>query len=94
MPPPDAPGSIIPTSAPDEETRAAAEALEVLQRQQPTAGLPEGSSLLTPPGEADYFEGERLIELMFDNLKEEGRFAVHLSPSHLHRTHQQVRSPP
>ena len=61
MPPPDAPGSIIPTSAPDEEIRAAAETLKALQRQQLTAGLPEGSSLLTPPGEADYFESEGLI---------------------------------
>ena len=62
MPPPDSPGSIIPTSAPDEETRAVAETLKVLQRQQLTAGLPEGSSLLTPPGEADYFKGEGLIK--------------------------------
>ena len=62
MPPPDAPGPIIPTYAPDEETRAATETLKALQRQQPTAGLPEGSSLSTPPGEADYFEGEGLME--------------------------------
>ena len=62
MPPPDAPGSSIPTFAPDEETRAAAETLEALQRQQWTAGLPESSSLLTPPGEADYFKGEGLME--------------------------------
>ena len=62
MPPPDAPGSIIPTSAPDEETRAAAETLKVLQRQQLTAGLPKSSSLLTPPGEADYLKGEGLME--------------------------------
>ena len=33
MPPPDAPGPIIPTAALDEETRAAAETLKVLQRQ-------------------------------------------------------------
>ena len=32
MPPPDAPGSIIQTPTPDEETRAAAETLKVLQR--------------------------------------------------------------
>ena len=62
MPPPDAPGSIIPTSAPDEDIRAAIETLKVLQRQQTTAGLLKGSSLLTPPGEADYFEGEGLME--------------------------------
>ena len=36
--------------------------LEVLHRQQLTAGLPEGSSWSTPPGEADYFEGVRLME--------------------------------
>ena len=53
MPQPDAPGSSIPTFAPDEETRAATETLKALQRQQQTAGLPENSSLLTPPGEAD-----------------------------------------
>ena len=62
MPPLDAPGPIIPTYAQNEETRAATETLEALQRQQPTAGLPEGSSLLTPPGEADYFKGEGLME--------------------------------
>ena len=62
MHPPDTPGSIIPTYAPDKETRAAAETLKVLQRQQPTAGLTEGSSLSTPPREADYFEGEGLME--------------------------------
>ena len=62
LPPPDAPGSSIPTFAPDEETRAAAETLEALQRQQWTAGLLENSSLLTPPGEADYFKGEGLME--------------------------------
>ena len=62
MPPADAPGPIIPTYAPDEETRAAAETLKVLQRQQSTVGLPKGSSLLTPPGEADYFESEELME--------------------------------
>ena len=32
MPPPDAPGPIIPTYAPDEETRAPTETLEALQR--------------------------------------------------------------
>ena len=62
VPPPDDPGPIIPTSAPYEETRAAAETLKVLQRQQPSAGLPKGSSLLTPPGEADNVEGEGLME--------------------------------
>ena len=47
MPPPDAPGPIIPTYAPDEETRAAAEVLKMLQKQQPTASLPKSSSLPT-----------------------------------------------
>ena len=32
MPLPDTPGPIIPTYAPDEETRAAAEVLEMLQK--------------------------------------------------------------
>ena len=62
MPPPDAPRPIIPTYAPDEETRAAAEVLKILQKQQPTANLPKSSSLLTPPGEAIYFKGEGLME--------------------------------
>ena len=42
--------------------QAAAETLKALQRQQPTAGLPEGSTLSTPPGEVDYFKGEGLME--------------------------------
>ena len=62
MPPPDAPGSCIPTFAPDEETRAAAETLKPLQGHQGTAGLPENSSLLTPPGKAEYFKGGGLME--------------------------------
>ena len=62
MPPPDAPGPIILTYAPDEETRAAAEVLKILQKQQPTAGLPKGSGLLTPPGEAEYFKGGGLMK--------------------------------
>ena len=62
MPPPDAPGPIIPTYASDEETRATAEVLKTLQKQQPTANLSKSSSLLTPPDEADYFEGGGLME--------------------------------
>ena len=62
MPPPDASGSSIPTFALDEETRAAVETLKALQGQQWTAGLPEKSSFSTPPGEADYFNGDRLME--------------------------------
>ena len=56
MPPPDAPGPIIPTYAPGDKTRAAAEVLETLQKQQPIASLPKSSSLLTPPGEADFLK--------------------------------------
>ena len=62
MPPPDSPGPIIPTYAPDEETRAAAEVLEMLQKQQQTARLPKSSSLSTPPDEANYFKGGGLME--------------------------------
>ena len=50
MPPPDAPGPIIPTYAPDKEIRAAAEALKMLQKQQQTASLPKSSSLLKTHG--------------------------------------------
>ena len=62
MPPPDASGPIIPIDTQDEETRAAAEVFEMLQKQQLTANLPKSSSLLTLPGEADYFEGGGLME--------------------------------
>ena len=62
MPPPDAPGSGIPSFAPDEETRAVAETLKAMQGQQQTAGLPENSSLSTPPGEAEYFKDKGLKE--------------------------------
>ena len=62
MPLPDASGSGIPTFALDEETRAASETLKTLQGQQWTADLPEKSSLLTPPGEADYFDSDGLME--------------------------------
>ena len=60
MPPSDALGPVIPTYAPDEEVDT--EVLEMLQKQQPKADLPKSSSLSTPPGEADYFEGEGLME--------------------------------
>ena len=62
MPPPDAPGPIIPTYPPDKKTRALAEVLETLQKQQPTASLPKSLSLSTPPGEANYFKGGGLME--------------------------------
>ena len=61
MPPPDAPGPTISTYAPDEETRAAAEVLKMLHKQQPTASLPKGSGLLTPTGEANHFKGGGLM---------------------------------
>ena len=57
MPPPDTHELIVSAYAPDEEKKAAAEVLKMLQKQQPTAG-PHGSlNLSTPPGEAEYFEG-------------------------------------
>ena len=62
MPPPDAPGPIISTYALDKKTRALAEVLETLQKQQPTASLPKSLSLSTPPGEANYFKGWGLME--------------------------------
>ena len=62
MPPPDTPGPITPTFAAGEETRAAAETLKSLLRQQPTAGLPEGSSVWTPLNETEYFKGDGLME--------------------------------
>ena len=77
MPPPDAPGSIIPTYALDEETRAVTEVLETLQKQQPTACLQESSSLSTPPGEADYFKGGGLMETIWQSLR---RQKMHSAP--------------
>ena len=77
MPSPDAPGPIIPTYAPDEETRAAAEALKMLQKQQPTASLPKSPSLLTPPGEADYFQGRGLMETIQQLMR---RQKMHSAP--------------
>ena len=62
MPLPDASGSGIPTFALDREMRTATETLEALQGQQWTADLLEKSSLLAPPGEADYFDSNGLME--------------------------------
>ena len=62
MPPPDTPGLIVPAYAPDEETKAAAEALKMLQKQQPAAGSHGSLNLSTPPGEAEYFEGGGLMK--------------------------------
>ena len=69
MPPPDAPESGIPTFAPGEKTKVVVETLEVLQGQQQTAGPPESSSLSTPTGEAEYFEGEGLMETVQQSHK-------------------------
>ena len=60
-PPPDNPGLIVPAYAPDEGTRATAEVLETLQKQQPATGHHGSSNLSTPPGEAEYFEGGGLM---------------------------------
>ena len=62
MPPQDTPGLIVPAYAPDEETKAAVEVLETLQKHQPAAGPHGSSSLSTTPGEAEYFKGGRLMK--------------------------------
>ena len=67
--PPDAPESVILNFVPDEETKATAETLKALQGQQWTTGLPENSSLSTPPSEAEYFEGEGLMETVQQSHK-------------------------
>ena len=77
MPPPDASGPTIPTYAPDEETRAAAKVLKMLQKQQPTAILPKGSGLSTPPGEANYFEGGGLMRTVRQSVM---RWRMHSTP--------------
>ena len=48
MPLPGTPGQIVPAYVPDEETKAAAEVLETLQKQQPSAGSHGSSNLSTP----------------------------------------------
>ena len=63
MSPLDALESGITTSTLEAETKTAAETLEALQRQLSTADLPGGSSLLTPPGKAEYFKG---VQLLYD----------------------------
>ena len=77
MPPPDTPGLIVPAYAPDEETKAAAEVLKMLQKQQPTAGPHGSSNLSTPPGEAEYFEGGGLMKTVQESVK---RQKMHISP--------------
>ena len=61
IPPSDTPGLIVPVCAPDEETKATAEVLETLQKQQPAAGHHGSSNLSTPPGEVEHFEGGGLM---------------------------------
>ena len=69
MPPPDTPGLIVPVFVPDEETKAAAEVLEMLQKQQLTAG-PHGSlNLSTPHGKAEYFEDGGLMKTIQESVK-------------------------
>ena len=91
MPPPDVQGPTIPTHAPDEETRATAKVLEALQKQQPTASLPKGSGLLTPPGEADYFKGRGLMKTVQQSVMRRRMCSTPVS-NHPHQQHQQVQS--
>ena len=77
MPPPDTPRLIVPAYAPDEETKAAAEVLKTLQKQQPAAG-PHGSlNMSAPPGEAEYFKGGGLMKTVQESVK---RQKMHSSP--------------
>ena len=88
MPPSDASESGILIFALGVETRAATETLKALQGQQWTAGLPEKSSLLIPPGEADYFDGDGLMENVQQSHR---RQKMHSAPiCSLHPTHWQV----
>ena len=69
MPPPDTPGQIVQTYVPDEETKATAELLKALQKQQTTASPHRSSNLLTHPGEVEYFEGGGLMETVQDSVR-------------------------
>ena len=57
----DALGLTVPAYAPDEETRATAEVLKTLQKQQPGTGHHQSSNLSALPGEIEYFEGGELM---------------------------------
>ena len=61
MPPPGTLEQSVPTYVPDEEIRAAAEVLKMLQKQQETAAPHGSSNLSIPPGEAQYFKGGGLM---------------------------------
>ena len=52
--------------------------LKALQGHQGTTSLPENSSLLMPPGEAEYLEGERLMETVQQSHKRHRK--IHSSP--------------
>ena len=69
MPPPDTPGLIVPAYAPEEETKATAQVLKTLQKQQPAAGYHGSSNLSTSPGEAEYFKGEGLMRTVRESVK-------------------------
>ena len=87
IPPPDTPGLIVPAYAPDEETKATAEVLKTLQKQQPAAGHHGSSNLSTPPGEAEYFEGGGADEdcLRISEKAEDAQF-THLSAAYASHT--------
>ena len=70
-------GLIVLACAPDEETRAAAEVLKTLQKQQPATGHHRSLNLLTPLGEAEYFKGEGLMRTIQESMK---RQKMHSSP--------------
>ena len=79
MPPPDSQEFAITTPVPDKETQAAAETLKSLQRHQGTDRHPENTSLFTPPGEVEYFEGRGLMESI---RQSHGKFRrIHHSPA-------------
>ena len=77
IPPPDTLGLIVLAYAPDEETKATAEVLKMLQKQQPAAGHHGSSYLSTPPGEAKYFKGGGLMRTVRELVKSQ---KMHSSP--------------
>ena len=70
-------GLTVPAYAPDDDTRATAEVLETLQKQQPATGHHQSLYLSTPPGEAEYFEGGGLMRTIQESMK---RQKMHGSP--------------
>ena len=59
----------VSTYAPDEETRAAAEVLKTLVKQQPATDHHQSSNLSTPPGEVEYFEVGGLMRTVQESMK-------------------------